>query len=359
MHFLKLKAEVIKEVKKNSKFQFDDGSFEAGHNGPYRDAETPVRNTAHFLYALCTIYELNGDQELLDSAKKSLHYLLNNDYINPRGVYTCRLAEGKDATNGLIGHAWIIEALIKAGDVLGSEARIEAERLWKIHRFDYSLGAWAKPNSDTDEPPSYDHTFNHQLWFAACIAPLGGFEVDRQIRCFIQKNVSRLVTYKNGVIYHRSPIGSWANWVGKDPVMGLRKLLSPLKNRNQKREMYLHSVSYHTFNLYAFAMLVESGYEDDLYRVFDLEVLVQCLKENQFTEDLLKLPNIGIRYNPSGIEAAYALKVLCYEKDQTTIKKWIDFQLEETYSDKGILANMSPDEATSLARIYEATRLLR
>jgi len=242
---------IISELQVRCTYQLEDGSFEAGHNGPYNDPETPVRNSAHFLYALCTAYELTGDKRFLDSAERALRFLLSNEYIDKYGIYTCRLAKGKDSTNGVIGHAWLIEALLKASTHFGAEARKAAEKLWSLHYFDYTVGAWAKPatgNSST----SYDHTFNHQLWFAACAAELGGDEVYRQITCFIEKNVSRVVTYKNGVLYHNTPVGSWFNWLKIDPEMGFRKLLGPVKNRKQKSRMYLHSAGYHTFNLYAF-----------------------------------------------------------------------------------------------------------
>ena len=347
---------IISELQVRCTYQLEDGSFEAGHNGPYNDPETPVRNSAHFLYALCTAYELTGDKRFLDSAERALRFLLSNEYIDKYGIYTCRLAKGKDSTNGVIGHAWLIEALLKASTHFGAEARKAAEKLWSLHYFDYTVGAWAKPatgNSST----SYDHTFNHQLWFAACAAELGGDEVYRQITCFIEKNVSRVVTYKNGVLYHNTPVGSWFNWLKIDPRTGFRKLLGPVKNRKQKSGTYLHSAGYHTFNIYAFSMLAKAGYREALYKAFDINSLLSCVRNKQFESDLLNLKKIGVGYNPSGVEAAFALKILGDEKDSNMISSWLKFQLRETSCDDGVLVKDSPDKATSAARVYEGMRL--
>ena len=351
-----LKDRVIKELHLRCDFQFSDGSFAAGHNGPYNDEETPIRNTSHMLYALCDAYQSTGDKKFLRSAERALTYLLNNEHITCRGFYVCRVSQSKDATNGVIGHAWLIEALLKASTHFGGEARKAAEKLWSLHHFDYTVGAWAKP-AIGNSSASYDHTFNHQLWFAACASELGGDEVYRQITCFIEKNVSRVVTYKNGVLYHNTPVGSWFNWLKIDPEMGFRKLLGPVKNRKQKSRMYLHSAGYHTFNLYAFSMLAKAGYREALYKAFDINSLLSCVRNKKFESDLLNLKKIGVGYNPSGVEAAFALKILGDEKDSNMISSWLKFQLRETSCDDGVLVKDSPDKATSAARVYEGMRL--
>ena len=51
--------------------QRDDGSMPAGHNGPYYDPETPVRNTAHWLITFSRAYELSGAERFLDAVRGS------------------------------------------------------------------------------------------------------------------------------------------------------------------------------------------------------------------------------------------------------------------------------------------------
>ena len=45
------------------KLQRDDGSMPPGWNGPYRQQETPVRNTAHWLITFLKAYEITEDRE--------------------------------------------------------------------------------------------------------------------------------------------------------------------------------------------------------------------------------------------------------------------------------------------------------
>jgi hypothetical protein len=109
--------------------------------------------------------------------------------------------------------------------------------------------------------------------------------------------------------------------------------------------------------LYALAMLKESGYDNELGAALETDFLLQSLRSGELKKDLMSLPNIGVRYNPSGIEAAYALQIFGDKQDEEGINDWVEFQLEQTASDQGLLVNLSPDEATSAARVYEATRL--
>jgi hypothetical protein len=43
--------------------QNSDGSFPAGNNGPHKDPETAVRNSAHWLITFAKCYELTGEEK--------------------------------------------------------------------------------------------------------------------------------------------------------------------------------------------------------------------------------------------------------------------------------------------------------
>jgi|AntDeeMinimDraft_5_1070356.scaffolds.fasta_scaffold10159_2 hypothetical protein len=353
MDFEKLKNRTIKELQLRAIEQRSDGAFLAGHNGPYKDPETPIRNTAHMLYSLCSAYELSGDLIFKKSAEKAVNYILDNEYICPKGNYIFRLSKNKDSSNGVIGHAWLIEALLKASNLFDRQLIDEAKKIWKLHRFDYQLGAWEKPVEDS----KVDQTFNHQLWFAACISPIEDDEIRKQISCFIRKNVTTLTLYKNGVIFHDSSIGSLYEWAKRDPLLAIRRILKPIRRPRYKMNKYLHSAGYHTFNLYAFAMLFESGYEAILRKNVNVSMLLSSLVDMKLADKLNEVTDIGLRYNPSGIEAAYALKVLSNKPCDYEISQWLSLQLEYTESREGLLVRESPDSATSSARLYEAFRL--
>ena len=52
--------------------QANDGHMPAGHNGPYRDPETPVRNTSHYLISFIRAWELTLDERFKAAANKCL-----------------------------------------------------------------------------------------------------------------------------------------------------------------------------------------------------------------------------------------------------------------------------------------------
>lgn len=350
--FESIKAELEKRIEE----QTPKGSFPAGFNGAYGDEETPVRNTAHLLYALCSVYEISGEEKFLISAKSALEFLLNNEFITSSGYYLCRLAKNKDSSNGVIGHAWIIEALLKANDVLTSkDAFSKAYELWKLHKFNYKLGIWAIPGNTN--LPVYDKTFNHQLWFAACSAEFRKKEVDDQIERFIEINLKNMDTYEDGVIYHHSFLGTNLGWLRENFVSGLRATLSVVKYRRNKRKKRLHSVGYHAFNLYAISMLLEGRFKQKLKSVIDIDRIVSVVESQRFISELENYSEIGYGYNPSGIEIAYIYSVLDGRRDK--VNQWLKRQQTVTCNEKGFLLNKSPDKMTSKARLYEIFRVIK
>jgi len=351
-NFESIKVEFEKRIEEQSRC----GSFPAGFNGAYGDEETPVRNTAHMLYGLCSVYKMSGEKKFLTSAKSALDFLLNNEFITSFGYYLCRIAENKDSSNGVIGHAWIIEALLKAADVLNSkDAFDKAYELWQLHEFSYELGIWATPESASS--PVYDRTFNHQLWFAACAAEFQKEEVDRQIKRFIEINLKNMDTYEDGVIYHHSFLGTNLGWLKENFVSGLRTTLSVLKYRRNKKIKRLHSVGYHAFNLYAIGMLLDGRFSKITKSVVDIDRIVSAVESNRFTSELEDYSEIGYGYNPSGIEVAYIYSVLGEEKDKVNL--WLKRQQAVTCNEEGFLLNKSPDKMTSKARLYEIFRVIQ
>ncbi len=56
-----LLSNIIQQSSKAAlQIQSDDGSFPPGHNGPYHDQETPVRNTAHWLFTMLKACEISN-----------------------------------------------------------------------------------------------------------------------------------------------------------------------------------------------------------------------------------------------------------------------------------------------------------
>ncbi|MTJ02270.1 hypothetical protein [Idiomarina piscisalsi] len=348
------KGEVIRDLQLLCKKQNSEGSFTAGKNGPYGDQETPVRNTAHLLFAFCKAFEDTGDEIFKETASRALDYILNCQHKLNNGAYHCRISETKDATNGVIGNAWVIEALSKAYRTLSrDDALDEAFKLWRLHEFDYDLGIWAKPTVGSKRV--FDNTFNHQLWFAACISGLSNEESKKQIERFLALNLSRVELYNDGVIYHKSFLGSYKNWVKYDIRLGVRKFLSKIKYFEYKKNFRLKSVGYHAFNLYAMAMLAENGYKDYIKSLIDIPKLLAAAESDSFLKELESVENIGLAYNLSGAELAYSYKV--FYPEEATIVKWLEYQQSRTGYVSGFIFKNSPDSPTSDARLYELTRI--
>jgi hypothetical protein len=98
---------------------YPDKYIKSGHNGPYNDPETPMRNYGHWLITFSKCFELTGEQIYLNKIKEFAEYLIS-DNARPFGYsFHHRSKESKDKCNGLIGQAWVFEALAFASSVSG------------------------------------------------------------------------------------------------------------------------------------------------------------------------------------------------------------------------------------------------
>ena len=199
--YIKKTAEIfIPEQNKN-------GSFPAGHNGPYIDPETPVRNTAHWLVTLCYLFKETGESKYRDSAESAADYLLSKE-ARPMGAsFWCRKNPEKDFANGLMGQAWTIEALVYASEVLKRDDCYKlAEEVFILHPWDGKASLWRRVNVDGSYK-SFDGTFNHQLWFAAAGAMLKKTKTAvERADAFLNNVAVNVELYKNGVVCHNSVI---------------------------------------------------------------------------------------------------------------------------------------------------------
>ena len=165
---MRLNKMILKIAENNSKLQNEDGSFPPGHNGPYHDTETPVRNSGHWLITFSKCYKLTNKSKYKDKVYQLAEYLTTED-ARPNGYsFYHRNKKGKDKCNGLIGQAWTFEALTEATKILkDNKYALLAEDIFFQHTFNEECGLWNRLEIDGKILP-IDRTFNHQLWFAAC-----------------------------------------------------------------------------------------------------------------------------------------------------------------------------------------------
>ena len=337
--------------------QCSSGSFPPGVNGPYNQPETPVRNTAHLLFLIASLYEQSGEKKYKDAGLKAVKYLLSESARPNKKTYLCR-SNGIDRCNGLIGQAWVIEALTKASQVFDDDNCYQlAEELFFLHPWNSKVGIWHRVEAD-GKVLYYDNTFNHQLWFAAA-ASLFEYtpEAQRRSLYFLENVAKRVCLYRDNVIVHVSPMGRLDQHILNGPKETLRTLRFRREFAKVKNSYYKKSIGYHAFNLYALAILKEMFPASSAWNSKSITKLLSAHKRNTFLENSKKT-ELAFRYNLTGIELAYAEEVFLKDAEEATF--WLKRQLDETNinSEKGgWLSRGVKDHSTAIARSYEACRL--
>ena len=355
-----------------------------GHNGPYRDPETPVRNLGHWLITFAKCYEWTGERRFRDKVLELAEYLCSEE-VRPYGYsFHHRSKPDKDRSNGLIGQAWTFEALTEASAVLRNEGYgALAEEVFFQHPFDYRLGLWRCLEID-GKVLALDATFNHQLWFAACsslIQSKRSDEIRQMIERFFECIGKNMTVMKNGLIYHpithllESRLKRKKGDAGRKqrrfrcllPFMGSEKRLEEIESHDEgktemQRRLVLKSIGYHCFNMYGFAILYGTFPSHSFWRSGTLISMVDYMQTDEYREGLKGNP-FGYPYNPSGFEVPFSLnslKTIPQSEVLKTCSWWVNEQLKHCFDRYDqMMSEHTEDALTLTARIYEATRLPR
>lgn len=337
----------------------ETGAMPPGHNGPYQDAETPVRNTSHWLVTFLKAHTISGREEYVEAARHAAAYL-QSDAARPAGAtFWHRKSTVKDRCNGLIGQAWTIEALASAAAWFpGQGFRRLGQEVFLLHPFDADLGLWRRVDVD-GSVLSHDSTFNHQLWFAAAGALLLPGEDERQqqrIVGFLDRLAQNMRLYPSGLIHHALALGPPAlDWLRRAKRI-VQRVLCEKRLVSDSAALRHKAVGYHGFNLYAFALLRHGLPAHPFWETEQVSKALAYVRTNAFVEALQK-NRYGYPYNPAGFEVAFALHIFC-ESAQEEQERWVWEQLRRTYDDDSrMLARNTGDPVTLAARLYEATRL--
>ncbi len=334
--------------------QNNNGSFPGGHNGPYFDIETPVRNTAHWVFTLCKMYQKTGEKKYFKPIEQGVKYLLSDEARPMNASFYCRTNPQKDLTNGVIGQAWVMEALLEVTNTLDREDCYKlAEEIFLMHPWLPGLKVWRVVNVDGSYNV-YDPTFNHQLWFAAVGSLLKNTENAQELSLsFLENSLDILKLYDDGVIYHLTPFQKFKLSVGQ--VVNKINYLNKVKPYFFKEsELYKKSVGYHAFNLYAFGILKQSFPDHKVWTSKKFKKIMDACNKSKF-QALQNNNKYSYPYNPTGIELAFAFEQFGNNDDRGQF--WIDSQLKTTSESDSIMTKSSEDITTAKARIYEACRL--
>jgi len=351
----------------------NDGSMSPGHNGPYHDPETPVRNTGHWIITFATAYEWTRDEKYRKAARRCADYLLSKP-ARPQGFSFYHRNGPKDHCNGLIGQAWTFEALAKAAMLFGDQKyAVLAEEVFFQHTFDEELGLWNRLEIDGNTL-SYDMTFNHQLWFAACASLINAnrrAEIQKRVTVFIDCLDRNLTVLPNGLVFH--PIENL--WKKNDPRQftrstqmkkSIRTWLNVLKYWElpaKKREKLVYkSIGYHVFNMYAFALLKQQIPDYPFWFSGKFCKMIDYMETFEYQEGIIN-NKYGYPYNPPGFEVPfllYVLKGLSRNELIEQTKHWTGEQFRRCYNPKtGMMEKNTEDSKTHTARLYELMRLPR
>lgn len=333
--------------------QSETGAMPAGHNGPYQDEETPVRNTAHWAIVFLKAHEISEEEKYINAAKKCLEFLMSKEARPMGATFFCRKNPHKDLTNGIVGQAWAIEALIQLSEATSNQEALDlALEVFKFHPFVERFGAWKRVNVEGSYN-SMDVTFNHQLWFAAIGGILGMKTQDEEtlkmVRIFLDRLDQNLAVYSNGLIrhkYYKYLKGSWPGKLNNAYMM----------TKVPAKYMKMKSVGYHSFNLYGFALLKLSYPEHDFWSSRKFQMSIRYAQSDAYWEQI-DSSKYGFPYNPPGIETAFALQV--FGGEAALIQKWLDRQFQTTWDPQRQMldAGENFDSNTAGARLYEATRI--
>lgn len=328
------------------------GAMPAGHNGPYNDPETPVRNTSHWTIQFLKAYEISQDSHFSEAAFKALDYLCSPE-ARPEGfAFYHRTNPEKDNSNGLIGQAWTIEALVYAAQFIDDNRLIPlAEEVFLMHPFDESHGLWDRLSVDGTSP-GIDETLNHQLWFGAVGLFLGQHSspVKERAHIFLDRLSGILNIYNSGLIVHHLKLDK--NW--KEFARMFKRILF---NRKSVQTDINKSIGYQLFNLYAFAMIYEILPGHQVFRSPEFKQALSYIQTPGF-KAAIDINPFGYPYNPPGFEMAYVLKTF-QTGDINEQNFWINRQIDRCYDRSSRLMERQTDDShTQAARLYEAVRLI-
>jgi len=345
-----------------------------GHDGPHYDEETPVRNSSHWLITFLKAYDITKDEKFREASIDLAEYLISKDARPMDANFFHRKNPEKDFCNNLIGAAWTIEALVEASKKLKkNKYKKIAKEVFLMHDFNKEIGLWYRRNVDGSKG-SIDHTFNHQLWFAAAGSMIGK---NKNINKFLDMTPKLMRVNPDGLI--DIGIRKHSKNTFKRIFYSLDFLFNTSKIR--KKINYYKAVGYQGFHLYGFALLYKNFPDHRFWetKIFQKSLLYILTDEYKKSLDkpidfdtkkripkgtkILIHNRYGYAYNPPGFENAYA--ILIFKKllpDDIDYKKlasyWISKQINHCYNFKENMMNKNThDPLTLAARLYEVVRL--
>lgn len=340
--------------------QAKTGAMPGGANGPWQTKETPLRNTGYWLVTFLRAHELTGERRFREAAGAAADYLMSPEHRPTGSIYFHRYVQHRDKGNGLIGQAWTMEALLEGGTGLERQEMIDlAVRTFLAHEQDRVFGLWRMRDVDGTDV-GLCRTLNQQLWFATVGASLaartGNWEVSERVSRGLTALTAGMGTYSSGLFRHTLDLS--ARFALRAPAAVGWDLLRRATGRSHANGSAVElAVGYHSFCLYAFALLKARLPDDDaLWMSGAVERGLRYTCTAGYAASL-EGNRYSYAYNLTGFENAFALQVLRPGAKEWR-HEWIRQQVTRVFDfNGGFLNRGAVDLSTTAARIYEAVRL--
>lgn len=340
---------------RGTQLQQADGSMPAGHNGPHRDTETPVRNTSHWLLTFLRAYELTPSRTLRTASERALAFLSSSSARPMGAAFWHRVSRTKDACNGLIGQAWTIQALAQASAVLGDPRHAEIGRsVLNQHAFDTHRGLWRNLNVDGSHG-GVNPSLNQQIWFCHAAIRIRDTlkmredsELEQRIDRFGKMLPFHLALRPDGIFFHEIPRSSLH-----------------VAYRHLRVQLGLHShwqeVGYHPFTLLGLSLLLPHFPDGRSQRArATFESALRAARGLAYIS-ALENDRSAFSYNPTGFEMACILRSPAAQalgSSTADAEHWISRQLTMHYDPTTALMNRNTSDGWTLAaRFCEITWL--
>lgn len=345
-----------------------DRPIKAGHNGPYKDPETLSRNLSHWLILYAKCFQWTSVEKFKSAVIKNADRLISKECLPYKKSFYHRNKEGKDKCNGLVGQAWSIEALIEASNLSNDPKYKEiAISVAENHKFNSDFNLWHILEIK-GEILEIDPTFNHQLWFAASIAPLmkDSKVIETNVNLFLDHIKSNLTVLRGGLIYHPIDRNLADSKSGNNLKGNVSKLLKTIYLHPQQfkrrfssetfhQSLRDKSIGYHLFNIYAFRFLELHVPDHSFFKSRNFKKMISYSLREDLYEKLIS-NKYAYPYNAPGFAMPF---ILSFSNDNLIElgNSYFRIQLEKTFNKTTYdFSNNTPDPATLTARLYELSR---
>lgn len=276
-------------------------------NGPYNDSEENYRILAHLAIIYAYLSPIDYKNQI-DAIVKILTIELDGIF---NSNYKFRVPKGnKDSVNGLIGIAWVAEAVFYLSKFINVNY-LKEKIIEILLNHPYQNGYWERV-APCGTKLGIDFTFNHQLWFCEQCLKSGNKDLSIRANDFLEKQIPNLRLYKDNIIKH------YSNIVSLNYRAGFRGFVDYLNGFNQSIDSdykYKKSVAYNSFVLSSLAGCYSISPKLECWNSRIFKRICQ-FKLTKFHVDILNSSKYGNSYNPSKPEYLFASTKLSISIDR-------------------------------------------